>query len=83
MREFMINRTDPVERLRVPHGYIKPERRFDILTVVVQDQRPSPRRPSASAIACMPATMVGIGMCSSRCLAGDCCVKPNVTPSPA
>jgi hypothetical protein len=28
-----------VERLRFPHGYIKPERRFDIMTIVIQDER--------------------------------------------
>jgi len=39
MRKIMTDRLPPVERLRVPHGHVEPTRRFDILTVVIQDGR--------------------------------------------
>jgi hypothetical protein len=39
MREFMIAKVPPLESVRVPHGYIKPQRRFGILTVVIQDEQ--------------------------------------------
>ncbi len=39
MRNFMIAKAPPVERLRVPHGHIEPDRRFDILTIAIQDER--------------------------------------------
>jgi hypothetical protein len=38
MRKFMIGKLPPAESVRVPHGYIKPERRFDVLTIVIQDK---------------------------------------------
>jgi hypothetical protein len=39
IRNTMIARCPAVQRLRVPHGWIEPERRFDILTIIIRDGR--------------------------------------------